>query len=120
MKLLTKEIQEKLIRNGLANAEKIAAGNTPTDFEPVVKLFTPWAQATWLFTELEVEDDQVILFGLCDLGHQCPEIGRVLLSELESLKGPWGLRVERDLHFIADKTLQQYAAEARSAGAISA
>jgi Protein of unknown function (DUF2958) len=34
------------------------------DFKPVVKLFTPDAQCTWLLTEL----DDGLLFGLCDLG----------------------------------------------------
>ena len=37
------------------------------DHAPVVKLFTPDAQATWLITEVD-PDDPDRLFGLCDLG----------------------------------------------------
>ena len=28
-----------------------------------------------------------------------PELGYFSLSELESIQGPWGLKVERDLYF---------------------
>ena len=41
---------------------------------PVVKLFTPDVNATWLLTELDPEDPD-ISFGLCDLGVGCPELG---------------------------------------------
>jgi hypothetical protein len=59
-------------------------------------------------------------FGLCDLGMGYPEIGYVSLSELESVRGPLNLPIERDLHFEADKTLSAYAAEAHRLGAIKA
>jgi Protein of unknown function (DUF2958) len=39
------------------------AGNPDIDFKPVVKLFTPDAQCTWLLTELGNDD---IAYGLCD------------------------------------------------------
>ena len=63
---------------------------------PVLKLFTPWANATWLLTELTPDR---IGFGLCDLGLGEPELGYVSLAELESIRGPGGLRVERDRHW---------------------
>ena len=84
---------------------------------PVVKLFTPDVNATWLLTELDPEDPD-IAFGLCDLGMGFPELGSVNLSELGSVRGPAGLRVERDLYFTPSKTLQGYADEARIAGRI--
>jgi hypothetical protein len=68
------------------------------DVFPVVKLFTPWGGATWLLSELDPEDED-IAFGLCDLGFGCPELGSVSLSELEAVRGPGGLAIERDLHF---------------------
>ena len=40
------------------------------DFKPVVKLFTPDAQCTWLLTELGNDD---IAYGLCDLGMGIPD-----------------------------------------------
>ena len=113
MQLLTQCQTFDLLRNGKSNP------NGEQDFKPVVKLFTPWANATWLLSELN-PNDQDIAFGLCDLGQGTPELGYVSLSELRSLRGPAGLTVERDLFFKADKTLQGYADEARSAGCIRA
>jgi hypothetical protein len=54
----------------------------------------------------------------CDLGMECPELGSVRISEIESLRGRLGLPVERDLHFNATKTLSAYSDEARARGAI--
>lgn len=104
-----------LLRNGAANK----ATNGSEDFKPVVKLFTPWAGATWLLSELD-PDDHDIAFGLCDLGLGCPELGYVSLSELRGIRGPGGLTVERDTCFKAEKTLQGYADEARACGYIRA
>lgn len=59
-------------------------------------------------------------FGLCDLGLGCPELGSVLISEIESVRGRLGLPVERDLHFRADKPLSAYATAASRFGAIRA
>jgi len=106
-----------MLENGRRNAALSAKDGDTYDFEPVVKLFTPWAGATWLLTELYPADPDVA-FGLCDLGQCYPELGDVRLSEIEAVRGPAGLRVERDLHFKADKTLSAYAADARRRGFI--
>ena len=111
MKLITKAQRERLIRNGAANQGR----ETTQDFHPVVKLFTPDANCTWLLTELD-PDEPDIAFGLCDLGY--PELGIVSISELERARGPMGLRIERDLNFEAAHPLSVYAAAARSAGCI--
>lgn len=42
-----------------------------------------------------------------------PELGYVSIAELSSVRGKLGLRVERDLHFEADKSISAYAEEAR-------
>ena len=60
------------------------------------------------------------LFGLCDLGVGFPELGYVSFSELSRLRGPMGLAVECDLYFEPDKTLGEYAEEARSVGRVVA
>lgn len=86
--------------------------------KPIVKFFSPWGSATWLISELD--DDGDTMFGLCDLGLGYPEIGYVSLNELRKIKGPFGLTIERDLHFTADKTLTEYAEEASKKGRISA
>ena len=80
-----------------ANGARANAGQD-TDPAPVVKLFTPDADATWLLCELD-PDDPDLAFGLCDLGHGTPELGHVLISEIAAVRGRLGLPVERDLYF---------------------
>lgn len=109
MELLTDALRKQLLNNG--------AVPDGTDHKPVVKFFTPDAGATWLITEID-PDDPDILFGLCDLGLGFPELGSVRLSELKSARGKLGLPVERDLHFTATHTLSVYAEAARLAGGI--
>ena len=88
------------------------------DFKPVLKLFSPVGAATWLITE-RAPDYPDILFGLCDLGMGYPELGSVSLSELESVRLPLGLRIERDLHFVARYPLSVYTDAAREASCIT-
>ncbi len=111
MKLLTQEIRTKLIENG-KKQEAVRGTEDEIDFKPVVKLFTPDANCTWLLTELD-PDESDIAFGLCDLGLGFPELGSVSITELSQVRGRLGLPVERDRGFKADKTLNQYASEAR-------
>jgi hypothetical protein len=120
MKLLTADIRERLLKNGRIRQQLEQEREEPEfDFLPVVKLFTPDAGCTWLLTEIDPEDPD-IAFGLCDLGMGCPELGSVSLSELKSVRGRLGLPVERDLHFVATKTLSAYADDAREHGSIRA
>lgn len=118
MKLLTKSIREQLLRNGRLMAERQEQGQPEPDFLPVVKLFTPDANCTWLLTELDPEEPD-IAFGLCDLGMGSPELGSVRISELESVRGVLGLPVERDLHFLPVHTLGVYARAAWNACCIT-
>ena len=79
-----------------------------------VKFFTPDAQWSWYCTEGEpVLNDKGAevdfrFFGLVD-GFE-KELGYFALSELEEVRGPMGLPIERDLHF-RPKTLDQIAPE---------
>ena len=114
MELLTAAQREKMLENG-----QIYKNDPSFDPVPVVKLFTPWTDCTWLLTDLDTDDDDIAA-GLCDLGFHEPELGCVRLSEIKSIRGPAGLRVERDLHFVAKKTISEYAQEARAAGVIRA
>jgi Protein of unknown function (DUF2958) len=111
MTLLTKAQIEQLLANGRAQRAVIDQDAGALDFKPVVKLFTPDAQCTWLLTELDADGD--LAFGLCDLGMGDPELGYVSLAELRTVRGKLGLPVERDLHFDADKPISAYADEAR-------
>ncbi|PRD44394.1 single-stranded DNA endonuclease [Phyllobacterium phragmitis] len=110
--LLTHELRTALRRNADMSARR------EQDHKPVVKFFTPDASAAWLFTELA--DDGDTLFGLCDLGHGSPELGYASLAEIQALRGPMRLLVERDRHFRATKPLSAYAEEARRHGRIVA
>ena len=69
MKLLTKELHEKLLANGREQA-KVKGTKGEKDFPPVVKFFYPAGNQTWLLTELDPEDEDVAT-GLCDLGMGC-------------------------------------------------
>ena len=109
MKLLTKALRAKLEKN--AESRPGAA-----DVKPVVKLFNPAGAGTWLLTELDGD----LAFGLADLGMGSPELGYVSLSELENLRLPFGLKVERDRYFEASKSLAEYAEEARNSGFLNA
>lgn len=89
------------------NAQKSWNETDGSSFDPypVVKLFTPDAQCTWLITEI---DEDGLMFGLCDLGMGEPELGYVSLEEITSVKGPLGLKVEVDIVFKANKPLSAY------------
>ena len=114
MKLVTKEIEGKLRKNHRLETEAERA-DKHFDSHPVVKFFTPDAQATWLITSM---DQNGIMFGLCDLGMGFPELGYVSLRELAGIRGPMGLAVERDKFFTAKKSIMDYAGDASSAGRI--
>lgn len=86
MKLLTKEIRRKLP----------ALGSTDNQKDPMVrvKFFTPDSNWTWFAYEFDGDD---ILFGYVKGLEN--ELGTFSLRELEELKGPLGLPVERDRYF---------------------
>jgi hypothetical protein len=106
MMLLTKQ-DLKNLKNNL---------NTPElERKPVVKFFGG-SSCTWLISEIDANN---VMFGLCDLGQGFPELGYVSLDELAAVKfPPFGLPVERDRWFEADKTVSEYASEASERGYI--
>lgn len=112
MKLLTQNIIKQLASHG-----RLADTNPDYDPYPVVKLFTPDANATWLLAWTEPTDPD-IAFGLCDLGLGCAELGSVRLSEIASFRGRFGLPVERDRHWQAKDTLGAYAEASYAKGRI--
>lgn len=84
------------------------------DHVPLVKFFNPVGAGTWLIAEMESDGDT--LFGLADLGFGCPELGSFGLSELTSVRLPFGMGIERDILFEAAFPLSVYAEAARKAG----
>ncbi|MGO9547087.1 MAG: DUF2958 domain-containing protein [Rhodomicrobium sp.] len=117
MKLLTKELRDKLLVNGREQA-KVKGTKAEKDFWPVVKLFYPASGATWLLTEIDPQDEDVA-WALCDLGMGFPEFGTVRLSELESFRGRCGLGIERDKYFEAMAPISRYIDAASEAGHIT-
>jgi hypothetical protein len=109
MILIPDELRPQLLANGK---------DVEHDHIPLVKLFDPCGAATWLISAIEPSDPD-ILFGLCDLGMGFPEMGTVSLSELESIRRPFGLRIERDLFFEGKYPLLVYAEAASDAQAIT-
>lgn len=89
MKLLTKAILDKLPKLGAQ--ENVA--------DPIVhlKLFTPSSHWTWYATEGQQQDGDFIFFGMVHGDEK--EWGYFSLNELESVKGPFGLGIERDRWF---------------------
>ena len=109
----------KLIDQGRATSAAQLEGADEPNHNPVVQIFTPDANCTWLISELD-PDDPDLAFGLCDLGFGCPELGNVRISEITSVRGALGLPPERDRHFTADRSLSAYADLARQNGRIIA
>jgi len=107
MLLLTQEQRARLLTNGQCRGDHV----------PVVKFFSPVSAATWLFSELDEDGDT--LFGLCDLGFGCPEMGSASLAEIAAVKLPFGLTIERDLQFEGRFPLTIYADAARLCGGIT-
>ena len=110
MMLITKEIAQKLV---VADKAFLESDDGWTSDEVAVKFFCPWGAATWWIVsgtplnaingEVDYETDNPAdwhMFGFADLGDaQCAELGYVLLSQLQELRGPLGLKVERDLYY---------------------
>jgi hypothetical protein len=111
MKFFTKPQLQKLLENG-------SEQQRDKHHIPVVKLFTPDANCTWLLTEID-PDHPNIAFGLCDLGMGFPELGYIDLEELSTVRGRLGLPIERDLHFEGKYPIMVYANAAHSCECIT-
>lgn len=105
MILLTRTQRAQLLANGRQRG---------ADHVPVVKFFNPFGEGVWLATELDEDGD--VMFGLADIG--CPELGSWSFSELESIRLPFGMGIERDLLFTGDFPISVWAEAARAAGSI--
>jgi hypothetical protein len=86
MKLLTQELRTQL--------PKLYSQESTPDPLVYVKYFLPFTHWHWYATEFDGKDT---FFGW--VYGDYPELGYFSLSELESVRGPYGLRVERDSGF---------------------
>ena len=85
--------------------------------QPVVRLFTPDAHATWLLVSLDPADGDTA-HGLIDLGIGMPELGEIKLSDLASIVGPRQQPVMRDRYFQAVRPLSEYLRLAQENGSV--
>jgi len=89
MMLLTKE--------NLKDFKRVGRQEDKKDPLVVVKFFNPTGVGTWYATEYD--EEQKIFFGYVSIfGDHNDEWGSFALSELESVKGAFGLGIERDMH----------------------
>ena len=98
MKLLTKKIEEKLAKFPLYSTDG------QKEKEVIVKFFNPYGPGRWYACEGEKQDNgDWLFFGLVELFEK--EWGYFRLSELQSIKTPFGLGIERDKGFKGTLTL---------------
>lgn len=98
MKLITKALE-----NLFAKYPTYSQDGKMFDAVVIAKFFMPWSSFTWYVTEAsKLNDGDYEFFGYVD-GLE-GEFGYFTLSELQSLRGRYGLRVERDMHFDCGKT----------------
>ena len=91
MKLLTQEIKKRI--PALYHNE---VNKTPTqDMIVHVRFFCPWN--TWVWFGMELDPEEGLFYGFV-IGHEA-EFGYFTLEELESVRGPAGLRIEREIAF---------------------
>ena len=88
MKLITKTLEDRFAE----------IGDQSEILDPVIiaKFFNPCGSQTWYASEYDKENQ--ICFGYVT-GMAFDEWGTFSIQELESLKLPLGLKIERDLYF---------------------
>ncbi|KAB8154245.1 DUF2958 domain-containing protein [Kordia sp. TARA_039_SRF] len=88
MQLLTKAIQDRF--------QKVGSQEHVDDPIIIAKFFNPCGSGTWYATEYNPEDK--IFFGYVT-GFAFDEWGTFSLVDMESVKLPFGLGIERDIYF---------------------
>lgn len=97
MKLLTKEILKKL------PPLRATADKDPKDVRVIAKFFNPTGAGTWYATEYDPEGR--IFFGFAKITDG--ELGYFSLDQLEEVRLPYGLKIERDLYWDDKTTLAE-------------
>lgn len=90
MHLITKELEEKIPKLYETEHDEIKIA--------VIKYFNPCGAGTWYV--IEYDPDDKLFYGFVKI-HDEGEYGYFSLEELESIKLPYGLKIERDLYFEA-------------------
>jgi|TARA_Y100000034_G_C6823369_1_gene371067 hypothetical protein len=88
MKLLTKEITKKAL-------EQYDKGSDMDEQMIIAKFFNPMGSWTWYLMNLANDED--CAWGIVD--GNAVEMGSFSIKELQDVKLPFGLGIERDLYF---------------------
>lgn len=104
MKLITKTLEDRFNE----------IGDQSESLDPIIvaKFFNPCGSQTWYASEYNQQSE--VCFGYVT-GMDFDEWGTFSIQELEALKLPYGLSIERDIHFkekrfkelIKEKNLEQ-------------
>ena len=96
MKLMTKELEDRFKKYPLYSQDGLGG-----DSKVIAKFFNPVGSGTWLAIEgSKQENGDYMFFGYCMLGDpEMAEMGYFSLNEIENIKLPFGLGIERDLYF---------------------
>jgi len=89
MQLMTKELEGGFPLLGETSTKK------PEEIKIIAKFFCPWNHWTWYAVEYDPESR--IFFGY--VRGDFDEFGTFALDEMQGIQGPFGLGIERDLHF---------------------
>ena len=101
MMLVTKELEKTFNKYPIGSQD-----GKGMDAKVLVKYFNPCGAGTWLITEGEKQDNgDWLFFGYCHIIEW--EWGYVMLSELENVKLPFGLSIEREL-YVTGGTVKDY------------
>jgi hypothetical protein len=91
MKIITKAIEKAFEKQGDTTQKSMS------EIKIVMKLFNPAGAGTWYIYEKLDEDIYMAFVNLND--SMMAECGTVSMQELMSLRLPFGLTIERDMHF---------------------
>lgn len=99
MKLLNSEIETKLSQKSLYDAYEEGS-----NAKIIAKFHNPFGQEKWFITGGDkLPDNDWMLYGLSYI--QYWEIGTYLLSELENMEFNYNLKIERDVLYDGEETL---------------
>ena len=92
MKLITKEIEEAIKNTPYGSTENVELD----DKKVIARFFNPTGAGTWYVLEDDDWENGRVVFGAATLGYGL-ELGSISIDELESIKLPFGLTIERDI-----------------------
>lgn len=103
MKLMTKELEKEFEKYPIGSQD----GN-PSEAIVIAKYFNPIGAGYWFITEgSKMDNGDWEMYGFAHLGYDdCAELGYVLLSDLENIRLPYGMGIERDLYLKKGITLK--------------